>query len=668
MKHENVRLTAQQLRSSILQLAVQGKLVPQDPHDEPASVLLKKIRKEKQTLAKAGKIKKEKPLKAITDEEIPFVVPAGWEWVRLGDVINLTSGQDMSPDKYNIKNRGVPYITGASNIENGKIIINRWTLTPKAISKKGDLLLTCKGTVGVLAFLDNEKAHIARPMMAIQINRYLCSGFVKIYMEFQVASLKNAAKSMIPGISRNDVLDMLFPLPPLAEQKRIVTKIEALLPLVDVYDKAEQKLTALNAAFPDLLKKAVLKDAVQGKLVPQDPHDEPTSVLLQKIRKEKLTLVKAGKIKKEKPLKAITDEKIPFVVPAGWEWVRLENLAWLIGDGLHGTPMFDNLGDYYFINGNNLKIYFYDSTKHINKIEYNRYRTELNEQSVLLSINGTIGNIAFYDNEKIILGKSVAYINLLKNIDKEYISIFLKSKIAWNYFKEKHTGTTIKNLGLAALRDCPIPLPPLAEQKRIVAKIEALMPLVDVYDKAEQKLTALNAAFPDLLKKAVLQDAVQGKLVPQDPHDEPASVLLQKIRKEKRTLVKAGKIKKEKPVKPVTNAEIPFDIPAGWEWVRLGEAVHDLGQKKPDQQFSYIDVGSIDNFNGKLSDDENILQPENAPSRARKIIEQGVVIYSTVRPYLLNICIIDREPLKTHFLILVSGLLLFSTSPTQKTL
>jgi type I restriction enzyme S subunit len=217
------------LKKAVLQDAVQGKLVPQDPQDEPASVLLEKIRKEKQTLVKAGKIKKEKPLKPITDEEIPFVVPAGWEWVRLGDVVNLTSGQDMSPDKYNVKKRGVPYITGASNIENGKIIINRWTLVPKAIAKKGDLLLTCKGTVGVLAFLDDEQAHIARQMMAIQINRYLCRGFVKIYMEFQVASLKIAAKSMIPGISRNDVLDMLLPLPPLAEQKRIVAKIDDLL-------------------------------------------------------------------------------------------------------------------------------------------------------------------------------------------------------------------------------------------------------------------------------------------------------------------------------------------------------------------------------------------------------------------------------------------------------
>jgi type I restriction enzyme S subunit len=482
MKH--IRLTAQQLRNSILQMAVQGKLVPQDLNDEPASLLLERIYKEKQTLVKAGKIKKDKPLKPIADDDIPFEIPESWVWVRLGEIINLISGQDMSPDQYNAERQGIPYITGASNIENGQVIINRWTLTPNAIAKTGDLLLTCKGTIGAMAFLEIEQVHIARQIMAIQMQKSLCSSFIKTYIETYVETLKVAAKSMIPGISRNDVLDMVFPFAPLAEQNRIVKRLEEIVPFIIAYDKAEQELTTLNTKFPDQLKKSVLQAAVQGKLLPQNPSDEPASVLLEKIHKEKQELIKAGKIKKEKPLSPITDDEIPFEIPENWAWVRLNDLTWTIGDGLHGTPVFDALGDYYFINGNNLdiskhQICYYDSTNRVNKIEYDKYGIELNSQSVLLSINGTIGNIAFYDNEKIVLGKSAAFINLLKNIDKQYIAIFLQSQSAWDYFQKKYTGTTIKNLGLAALRSCPVSLPPLAEQKRIVTKIEELFATIE---------------------------------------------------------------------------------------------------------------------------------------------------------------------------------------------
>ena len=226
-------MTAQQLKNAILQEAIQGRLVPQDPNDEPASVLLDRIRKEKQQLVKEGKLKKkdleEKP---ISEDEIPFEIPESWEWVRLGSVISLLSGRDLAPQEYNDNKSGIPYITGASNFEGGNLIINRWTAKPITISQKGDLLITCKGTIGTMAYNVVGDIHIARQVMAIKSNK-INLDFIKYFMMRQVYELEKKAKSIIPGISREDVLEALFPLPPLAEQKRIVERIEQLFKEID---------------------------------------------------------------------------------------------------------------------------------------------------------------------------------------------------------------------------------------------------------------------------------------------------------------------------------------------------------------------------------------------------------------------------------------------------
>ena len=234
-----------QLKKSILQYAVQGKLVPQDPADEPASVLLERIRAEKEQLIKSGKIKRDKHESVIfrrdnsyyervggiercIDDEIPFEIPDSWEWVRLSSVIELQSGQDMTPDKYNNKQLGIPYITGASNIINGLVVINRWTEHGKAFAYKGNLLLTCKGTVGSMAILNEPKVHIARQIMAVRSFSGIDILYVKTVLETLIPTLKASAKSMIPGIAREDVLHSLLPLPPTAEQGRIVQQIETL--------------------------------------------------------------------------------------------------------------------------------------------------------------------------------------------------------------------------------------------------------------------------------------------------------------------------------------------------------------------------------------------------------------------------------------------------------
>ena len=235
----------EQLKKSILQEAVQGKLVPQDPADEPASALLEHIRTEKEHLIKSGKIKRDKHESVIfrrdnsyyervdgiercIDDEIPFEIPDSWEWVRLSSVIELQSGQDMTPDKYNSKQLGIPYITGASNIINGLVVINRWTENGKAFAYKGNLLLTCKGTVGSMAILNEPKVHIARQIMAVRSFSGIDILYVKTVLETLIPTLKASAKSMIPGIAREDVLHSLLPLPPTAEQGRIVQQIETL--------------------------------------------------------------------------------------------------------------------------------------------------------------------------------------------------------------------------------------------------------------------------------------------------------------------------------------------------------------------------------------------------------------------------------------------------------
>ena len=297
------------------------------------------------------------------------------------------------------------------------------------------------------------------------------------------------------------------------------------------------------------LKNALLQEAVQGKLVPQIASEGNARDLLEEIRNEKLSHgldfanAKSGKRKSKKETALagsnpcdITEEEIPFDIPENWCWCRLGEIVSILGDGIHGTPNYDISGNYYFVNGNNLnngKIEIKPDTKKVNQSEYEKYKKELNNNTVFVSINGTLGNIAFYENEKIILGKSACYFNLIKNEMKIYIYWLIKTKYFLDYANEEATGTTIKNVSLAAMRNFPIPLPPLAEQKRIVAAIENFMPLIEEYGKKETELKAINEKIGTLTKKAILQEAVQGKLVPQITSEGNAKDLLEEIRKER---------------------------------------------------------------------------------------------------------------------------------------
>ncbi|MEE0845882.1 MAG: restriction endonuclease subunit S [Eggerthellaceae bacterium] len=252
------------LRKSVLQMAVQGALVPQDPSDEPASALLERIREERAELIRKKKMKAPKGGESVIyraedgsyyekridakgkvisdtciDDEIPFEIPETWEWTRLESLIVLLSGVDLNSTEYNDKREGIPYLTGASNFDQGQLVENRWTEHPKRESSKGDLLFTCKGTVGEMAINCFERAHIARQIMAIRPTGDIHLPYLQVYLGSLVSSIKTSAKGVIPGIERTTLLEALVPIPPLAEQHRIVERVAELMPLIEGFGKLD---------------------------------------------------------------------------------------------------------------------------------------------------------------------------------------------------------------------------------------------------------------------------------------------------------------------------------------------------------------------------------------------------------------------------------------------
>ena len=277
------------------------------------------------------------------------------------------------------------------------------------------------------------------------------------------------------------------------------------------------------------LRQKILDLAIHGKLVPQDPNDEPASVLLERIRAEKERLIKEGKIKKGKKSAKTSDKPhYPFELPKGWVWCKLEDVTSVIGDGLHGTPQYNPNGAYYFVNGNNLsnrQIIIKNNTKRVSEEEYIKYKKPLNEHTILVSINGTIGNIGTYSNEQIILGKSACYFNITPFLVKEYMCYVIESNYFQKYALLSATGSTIKNVPLKAINEFYVPIPPVSEQKRIVSEIDYLLAFINKVEEGRENLqNTVQSA-----KSKILDLAIHGKLVPQDPNDEPASELLKRI-------------------------------------------------------------------------------------------------------------------------------------------
>ena len=419
------------------------------------------------------------------------------------------------------------------------------------------------------------------------------------------------------------------------------------------------------------LKNSILQWAIQGKLVPQDPNDEPASVLLEKIRQEKERLIKEKKIKRDKNASIIyrgednsyyekmlatgevkcIDEEIPFEIPATWNWARLSNITSILGDGIHGTPEYDATGTVYFINGNNLSngsIEIKADTKKVSEQEAEKHKRLLNSTTVLVSINGTLGNVAFYNGENVILGKSACYFNLMGNIDKQYIKHILETEYFTEYAKNVATGSTIKNVPLAGMRNFLIPVPPITEQHRIILGMVRLAHSIVRYNDAQTKLDLLNNVLNEKLKKSVLQEAIQGKLVPQLAEEGTAQELLEHIKAEKQKLVKEGKLKKSalndsvifrgddnkyyeqigKKCLDITE-QIPFEIPSNWEWCRVRNVSNSyigLTYKPTDiDEKGTIVLRSCNIRNGKLALDD-IVRVSSSISEKLLIEENDIII------------------------------------------
>jgi type I restriction enzyme S subunit len=328
------------------------------------------------------------------------------------------------------------------------------------------------------------------------------------------------------------------------------------------------------------LKNAILQEAIEGRLVPQDPNDEPASVLLERIRKEKERLVQEGKLKKKDlEVKPISEDEIPFEIPKSWEWCRIIDVVNDIADIDHKMPPVSENGIPYIspLNFKKDGSIDYDCAKKISEEDFRQLSKKCKPErgDLIFPRYGTIGVLRKVETDiDFLVSYSCATIKPhLINIDSNYIYYVLNSPLIQNEEIKKYINkTTQPNIGLQSIKLFLVPLPPLVEQHRIVEKIEELLPKVEKYGKAQDDLNILNEELPEKLKKSILQEAIEGRLVPQDPNDEPASVLLEKIREEKKQLVKEGKLKKKDlEEKPISEDEIPFEIPESWEWCRLGD-------------------------------------------------------------------------------------------------
>ena len=400
---------------------------------------------------------------------------------------------------------------------------------------------------------------------------------------------------------------------------------------------------------PEQLKASILQYAIQGKLVEQRAEEGTGEELFQEIERKREVLIKEKIIKKDKRTNSIINfQEVPFDIPENWMWVTLGSILNKLTDGTHKTPKYTSTG-VKFVSVKDMSNGFLslENTKYISEEEHKELYARCNPEKgdLILSKVGTTGVPAIVDTtEPFSLFVSVALLKFdCKCIDIKFLYYMLMSPLVQAQATENTRGVGNKNWVLDAIASTMVVLPPLVEQKRIVAKIEEVLPYVDRYADAYEKLEQFNAKFPEDMKKSVLQYAIQGKLVEQRPEEGTAEELYRQIQVEKQKLIKAGKIKKEKPLPEIAEDEIPFDIPESWKWVRIGALTYNWGQKTPDSRFCYIDVGSVNNTSHTLNKENTVVEAKDASSRAKKIVKKGDVIFATIRPYLKNICIIDKK-------------------------
>ncbi|UTC64718.1 restriction endonuclease subunit S [Treponema sp. OMZ 788] len=519
------------LRQKILDLAIHGKLVKQDPTDESAAILLEKIRAEKEKKIASGEIKRGKNDSYIffgddnrhyekfadgrvkdIEDEIPFAVPEGWAWCRLGVVADIARGGSPRPieDFITDKKNGINWIKIGDTVPESKYIISaKEKIKPEGKKHSrfvhaGDFLLTNSMSFGRPYILKIDGCIHDGWLVFADIIKYLLKDFLYyalsskyIYNSFSLV----AAGSTVKNLKADTVKQVLFPLPPLLEQKRITTNIEAIFAQIDLLEQNKADLqTAVKQA-----KSKILDLAIRGKLVPQDPDDEPASVMLEKLHAEKEAKIASGEIKRGKNdsyiYKNSTDncyyqkytdggkenisDEIPFDVPEGWAWCRLPEVCRKpITDGTHNSPSNSASGDFLYITAKNIKnldICLDDATyisKEIHESIYSRCSPELND--ILLTKDGTIGEVAVNKlNYPFSMLSSVALIKPSNEILSWFLAYILISDLLQNKMKKDAKGSALKRIILAQINDFLIPLPPLAEQQRIVTKIEELFAQFD---------------------------------------------------------------------------------------------------------------------------------------------------------------------------------------------
>lgn len=490
-------MTPQELKSSILQLAIQGMLVEQRPEEGTGEELYQQIQAEKKRLIQEGKIKKEKPLPEIAEDEVPFEIPEGWKWVRIQSISKKTTdGEHKTPRRVGAY-CGF-YLLSARNIRDGEIALKDVDYVDETEYKrialrcnpqKGDVLISCSGSVGRCAVVENDNKYVmvrsAAMVSPVNMNsNYLMYAIRSEVVQEQIrAKIKQTAQA---NLFQEAIRNLAIPLPPLAEQKRIVAKIEELLPYLDRYEKAWNRLEDFGSRFPADMQKSILQMAIQGKLVEQRPEEGTGEELYQQIQAEKQVLIKAGKIKKEKPLPEIAVDEVPFEIPEGWKWVYFGELYSLSnGTASRGTeggierPVL-RLAD---LSGNTI------NTENVRKIslterEFLSHKVQ-KDDLLFVRVNGSKERVAtafHYTAEK-----TISYCDHLfcghkcsSLVDVDYVmfafNCWATRKQLIPEIKTTAGQNTINQTSMARIL---LPLPPLAEQKRIVARLEEILPLCE---------------------------------------------------------------------------------------------------------------------------------------------------------------------------------------------
>lgn len=489
-------MTPQELHLSILERAFQGRLTDRNRDDGTGITLLEQIRTEKQRLIREKVMKKEKELPEITVDDIPFDIPENWAWAYVGDIFlhNTGKAQNSSSSGTGVVRK---FIT-TSNLYWNRFDFSKVKEMPfteqelrRCTVRKGDLLVCEGGDCGRSAIwaYDEEvciqnHVHRLRPYKEVSIEF-----FYHLFYLYKFTGRLRGRGVGIQGLSNDAIHKVVCPLPPLTEQKRIVAKIEELLPYIDRYEQAWSRLEDFNKRFPGDMRKSILQLAIQGKLVEQRSGEGTAEELYQQIQEEKQRLIKAGKIKKEKPLPEIAENEIPFDIPESWKWVRFSEIAkFENGDRSAKYPVETDYVDFGvpFFGAKDMRGRYisFETVRYISHKKFDELGNgKLNDGDFVCLLRGSVGKSAMFvadevHNTGFICAQMVIIRCLVKAII-EYIQFFMDSAFYQSSVETKVTGTAVRQLPAKELGNILIPLPPLAEQKRIVARLEELLPLCE---------------------------------------------------------------------------------------------------------------------------------------------------------------------------------------------